>query len=260
MSHLVSPASSALVASLREARNDVAAECELKQRVQSRLSVSLLGLTPTLAETLLASQAPAGAANSSWLAAKSAAATKSVILTWLAPVFAVGVLTGVAVDRIHLRPVAPQTVVHATDATRPLASVNPQPEPVSVPAIVPESLQNISERAPSVSVTATATDSANSLAVERRLLDEARQSLARGEPQAGLGPLNRHAKRFPNGVLAEEREALAVRLFAALGNQSAALARAENFHRRFPNSLFTPAVHNAVATFARQNPQGESKP
>jgi len=31
-------------------------------------------------------------------------------------------------------------------------------------------------------------------------------------------------------------------------------------HRRFPNSLFTPAVNHAVATFSKQNTLGEFKP
>ena len=60
-------------------------------------------------------------------------------------------------------------------------------------------------------------DASSSLAAERRLLDEARQNLARGEPEAGLVPIERHAARYPKGVLTEEREALAVRLLAALG-------------------------------------------
>ena len=260
MSHPASPASAALVAALRHAHNDTAAECNLKQRVQSRLSVSLLGLTPTLSAALPATHVPAGALSKAWFAAKGLVATKSVVLAWLAPVVAVGVLTGVAVDRVHVRSVAPHTSAMARNDTYPSASVNPQPEPVSAPAIAPESLEDISEKPSAATVSAGTMDSTNSLAAERRLLDEARQSLARSEPQSGLAPLNRHAKRFPTGVLTEEREALAVRLLAALGNQPAAVARAESFHRRFPDSLFTPVVNNAVATFSKQNAQSESKP
>jgi hypothetical protein len=258
MSHLDSPASSALVASLREARNDAAVEGELKQRVQSRLSVTLLGLAPTLSAVLPATHAPAGAVSRAWLAAKGAVATKGSVLAWLAPVVAAGVITGVAVDRVHVRSVAPHTSATASNNAYPSASVNPQPEPVRLPVIAPESLEDISEKHPAASVSGVTMDSTSSLAAERRLLDEARQALARGEPQAGLRPLNRHAQRFPNGVLTEEREALAVRLLAALGNQSAAVARAKSFHRRFPDSLFAAAVDSAIVRFSRRNTQSES--
>jgi len=96
MSLPASPASAALVAALRHARNNTAAECALKQRVQSRLAVSLLGLTPTLSAALPATHASAGAVSRGWFAVKSVVATKSVVLAWLAPVVVVGVLTGVA--------------------------------------------------------------------------------------------------------------------------------------------------------------------
>ena len=258
MSHPASPASATLVAALRHARNDTAAESDLKLRVQTRLSVSLLGLTPTLSAMLPATHAPAGALSKAWFAAKGVVATKSVVLTWLAPVVAVGVITGVAVDRVHVRPVAQHASATAPNNAYLSASVNPQPEPVSAPAIALESLEDISDKPPAAAVSAVITDPPNSLAAERRLLDEARQSLARGEPQSGLRPLNRHAKRFPNGVLTEEREALAVRLLAALGNQTAAVARAESFHRRFPDSLFMPAVDSAIAKLSRRNTLGES--
>ena len=250
---------SSLVSSLRAARNNAAVEGTLKLRVQSRLSVSLLGLAPTAGAALPSTHASGIAAKSGALAAKGAVVTKGVVLAWLAPVFAVGMLTGVAVDRVHVRHIAARAVAPAPGVTQPRVSVNPEPEPTETTTISPESLKDISDKRAAASVFASA-DSTSSLAAERRLLDEARQALARGEPQTGLAPLDSHAKRFPRGVLTEEREALAVRLLAVLGNQQAALARAENFHRRFPNSLFTPAVDNAVASFSRRNSEGESKP
>jgi len=98
------------------------------------------------------------------------------------------------------------------------------------------------------------------MAAEQRLLDAARAAVARGEPEAGLGPLKQHAARFPNGILTEEREALAVRILAAIGRSRDALARAEDFQRRFPNSLFAPTVEAARAMISGQNSATESKP
>lgn len=253
MTQQPSPAAASLVSALREARNDAAVESTLKQRVQSRLSVSLLGLAPTLAAELPANHVAGFAKQGGSLAAKGAGATKGVGLAWLAPVFAIGMVTGVTVDQLHARHVARHSIATSPSMTQPHVSVNPQLEPPEIPTISPESLEDISNKPVSASVSASNTDSTTSLAAERRLLDDARRALARGEPQTGLAPLELHAKRFPNGVLNEEREALAVRLLAALGNQRAALARANGFRRHFPNSLFIPAVDNAVATFSSRN-------
>jgi len=265
MTHQLPPNSAALLSALREARVSSAVESTLKMRVHSRLSVSLLGLTPALSASVPATSNALVAARTSGISvARGFTVGKGTLIAWLAPVFALGVLTGVAVDRWH-----PQSAVKALpDNTAPLAQQDaplaPQPEP-PLQAISPSDLEQID--APGAVTSAslampspTASDANSSLAIERRLLDEARQALARGEPQAGLAPLDRHAKRFPKGVLTEEREALAVRLLAALGQNDAATARAENFHRRFPNSLFTPAVDNAIATISRRNGVGESKP
>ena len=143
---------------------------------------------------------------------------------------------------------------------QPSVALPAQPEPSKEPSLSPESLERVLEKRAAPGAPAVSAEPATSLAAERRLLDQARQALARGEPAAGLAPLEVHGKQFPKGVLTEEREALAVRLLAALGNQAAALARADNFHRRFPQSLFTPAVDNAIAPFSRRNDVDESKP
>ncbi len=265
MTHQPPPNSAALLSALREAPVNSAVEGPLKMRVHSRLSVSLLGLTPTLSAGVPATSNALIASRSSGISvARSFAVGKGTLIAWLAPVFALGVLTGVAADRWHqafANKSLPRITAPATQRDAPLS---PQPEP-PLQAIVPSDLEQID--APSAAISPSqampspiASDANSSLAIERRLLDEARQDLARGEPQAGLAPLDRHAKRFPKGILTEEREALAVRLLAALGQGDAATSRAENFHRRFPNSLFTPAVDNAIATISRRNGAAESKP
>ncbi len=264
MNNQPQPNSAALLSALREAQVNSAVEGTLKMRVHSRLSVSILGLTPALSASIpAASNALVASRTSGISGAKGFAVSKGTLIAWLAPVFALGVLTGVAVDRWHPYS-AVKALPHSTaPAAQRDAPLSPQPE-LPLEAISPSDLEQIdapgAAASPSLAVSAPAASDANtSLAIERRLLDEARQALARGEPQAGLGPLDRHAKRFPKGVLTEEREALAVRMLAALGQSDAATARAENFHRRFPNSLFTPAVDNAIATISRRNVAGESK-
>jgi hypothetical protein len=62
--------------------------------------------------------------------------------------------------------------------------------------------------------------------------------------------LRRHADRFPSGVLAEEREALAVRALAAAGRRSEAEVRGRAFAAKYPESIMRPAVESAIRATA----------
>ncbi|MET0594398.1 MAG: hypothetical protein ABW133_16975 [Polyangiaceae bacterium] len=85
-----------------------------------------------------------------------------------------------------------------------------------------------------------------SLAAERRMLEAARAALVAGEPKAGLDWAMRHAKQFPRGVLAEEREALFIDALVASGRYDDARRRADGFRTRYPGSLFAPSVSAAL--------------
>ncbi|HEX4460371.1 MAG TPA: hypothetical protein VIA18_20480 [Polyangia bacterium] len=82
------------------------------------------------------------------------------------------------------------------------------------------------------------------LADERALLEKARTALAGGDGDAALAAVNRHAKLFPSGLLAEERDALRVRAMAARGDD--VQAQLDDFQSRYPLSLFLPSVRAAV--------------
>jgi len=58
--------------------------------------------------------------------------------------------------------------------------------------------------------------------------------------------LARHARRFPRGRLAPEREALRVECLAARGERAAAETARTAFHRRFPGSVLGAAVDRAA--------------
>ena len=83
------------------------------------------------------------------------------------------------------------------------------------------------------------------------LIDTARTALARGLPDDALSATELHAKRFPRGRLAEEREAIAVQALVAKGDAALARARAERFRRAFPDSLFRATVDRAVGSLER---------
>jgi len=91
-------------------------------------------------------------------------------------------------------------------------------------------------------------ETAGDLATERALLGDARAAHARGDQPEALRAVADHARRFPSGQLAEERESLWIKSLVAAGEPDAARARAAEFHRRFPRSIFLPAIDAALAT------------
>lgn len=84
------------------------------------------------------------------------------------------------------------------------------------------------------------------LSDELRLLAPAREAVARGDFRAALGAISEHARRFREGRLVEEREALRVRALAGLGNVKEARAASAEFRRRFPRSALLPAVGGSL--------------
>jgi hypothetical protein len=72
---------------------------------------------------------------------------------------------------------------------------------------------------------------------ELQLLRRARQDLTRGDFAGALAAIGEHARRFRNGSLVEEREALRVKSLAGLGRVDDARRAAASFHARFPHSV-----------------------
>jgi hypothetical protein len=73
---------------------------------------------------------------------------------------------------------------------------------------------------------------------ELQLLLSARQDVTRGDFAGALAVIGEHARRFRNGILVEEREALRVKSLAGLGRHEEAQRAAAQFHARFPHSVF----------------------
>jgi hypothetical protein len=77
---------------------------------------------------------------------------------------------------------------------------------------------------------------------EVRLLERARQALARTEFSSALTALAHHERRYPAGRLAEEREALKVIALAGLGRRDEAQRVAGEFRKHFPRSVLLPRI------------------
>ena len=122
--------------------------------------------------------------------------------------------------------------------TRPAAAPVALPPPAAPATPIAEELP--AEPAPAV--VKPALSKADAARAELRLLRQARAAVARGDYAAALSPIAEHARRFKDGRLAEEREALRVKALAGLGRTDEARRAARAFRARFPRSVLLPAV------------------
>jgi hypothetical protein len=89
---------------------------------------------------------------------------------------------------------------------------------------------------------------AASLAAQQTLLDEARAAFGRGENEAAMRAIAAHERRYPDSLLAEEREALAIKVLVATGRYDQARTRGARFVEQHPRSLLLPAVRDSLET------------
>ena len=83
---------------------------------------------------------------------------------------------------------------------------------------------------------------------EMGLLEQAWVALERQEFAAALAAIVEHARRFRNGRLTEEREALRVRALSGLGLRDEVRRAAAAFGARFPQSPLLPAVNRMASS------------
>jgi hypothetical protein len=137
--------------------------------------------------------------------------------------------------RVEVAPVIATTAAESLDSqslpaieTGGTAAREPSrsPTPSPTPSISPASHAPARGRASDV----------KQYAIELRLLEPARSSIARRDYAGALGSIARHRREYPNGQLGEERDALRVRALWGLGQRSDAEAAAAEFRRRYPRS------------------------
>jgi hypothetical protein len=97
--------------------------------------------------------------------------------------------------------------------------------------------------APASAVASTHDDA---LGQERAILEEARGAMRLGDTARAETALARHARAFPSGRLAEERESLWVVALARAGRREEAKRRADFFRARWPVSIYGAAVDAAI--------------
>jgi hypothetical protein len=126
---------------------------------------------------------------------------------------------------------APQVV-----SVAPVEAVKPPPVVANPAPTAAESALTPAE--PAVSVVAPQEKPAAPVQLsEAELLEQARLTL-KSDPNRALQRANEHARRFPRGVLVQEREVLAIQALRRLGRDAEAERRAEAFAKAFPGSAF----------------------
>jgi hypothetical protein len=133
--------------------------------------------------------------------------------------------------------------VDAPDASV-LAAAPPRERPDARPGRASEDVTpSDREGADEPSVPATTAD-------ERALVDRARVALRRGDAHGALVALMEHERRFPEGVLAEDRDRLAVESLVQEGRIDAARSRIARYLREHPSGAHRRALEDLDASLA----------
>ena len=108
--------------------------------------------------------------------------------------------------------------------------------PQRLPAAPDQALQLVPDSDPGKQSPAADQRRRDMLSAESALLTQARAQLRNGDVNAAQQVLHTLHKKFPKGMLRQEREVLAIEVLAARGNQDAARQRARAFIAAHPES------------------------
>lgn len=133
---------------------------------------------------------------------------------------------------------APVAPIASPPAGEPRQYIPVAPEVEPPATIAPPAAAHVRRRPVKTSASTVPTNA------ELQLLRAAREDVTRADFAGALAVIAEHVRRFRNGCLVEEREALRVKSLAGLGRHEEAQRAAAAFHARFPHSVF-------LATFER---------
>ncbi len=161
---------------------------------------------------------------------------------------------GVAGYRLGQR-AAPRAAAPTALVTAAAVAAPPSPPVTAAPAptLPPEQPPAPSSAARAVAPPRSAPPARDSargeddLAMELSLVQMARTALARGNYQAAIDAAEQHARAFPKGHLAEEREGLVIQALVGAGREGEARARAEKFRAKYPQSPLLPSIDAALS-------------
>jgi hypothetical protein len=130
--------------------------------------------------------------------------------------------------------------------TSPLPSVTVQTSLLSGSVTAPiASSAEIANTAPPMPTRSASSATRGTSKLESALLESARVAL-RTDPKRALQLTQEHAKRYPNGLLCQEREVIAIEALNRLGKRDAAKARGAAFEEQFPDSALGPRLQQSL--------------
>jgi hypothetical protein len=152
---------------------------------------------------------------------------------------------------LALAPLASAASPRASFPIAPIAPIAP-PSPAAS-AGVARTVTTVSPRpgvAPAAGPSASREPAPDALVAETGLMREAMAALKGGDASRALALFDRHAREFPNGILAEERGAERVLALCELGRSEDAARGAASFLREHPASRLAGRVRSSCAGLA----------
>jgi hypothetical protein len=174
----------------------------------------------------------AGVAVMAATATAAAPAQATPLLKLSALLVGVGVVSGGLYLTLNPERPAPKLDVPAVPAVVRPTSAAPAPVDPAAESVTPAEPQ----AAPAEKRSLALSRSADNLAQEVAILSRAGAELHAGRAGAALQALDEHRRRFPSGVLAQERTAARIQALCALGRKTEAEAELGRLARTSPNS------------------------
>jgi len=242
----------------RSARAELEPNAGDRARVAQQIALHVgVGAVAVLGSASIASASGA-------VQAGAASAVPSTALAIIAKGLGLGLLIGITVptsywlvdDAVRARAVTHSPMV-VRAAVAPTARRAVQPEPAaSMPPVAapnqPEKPANIAPALANAAPPAESSLAAGTVGEEARLLSAANAARVQGNASRALVLLLQHERRFPSGVLSEERSAELVVTFCQLGRITEARQEAERFLRTAPQSALAPRVRASCVNLASE--------
>ncbi len=235
MSELGSGASPQLSSLFQNARRDVPNDSQL-ERVLTRLG-PIVGAGVALAGDAVR----AGAQQ----AAHAGSSSMATIAKLAAVIGGAGIIASGAAFLASGKDDQPSKPVQTAPSRTAQVAAAAAPEP---PAEVAPSTSPAAESATQAPAAKTGRVEAasDSVKAEATLLEKAR-ALVVSDPNKALALTREHARRFPRGVLAQEREVIGIEALRRLGRQTEADDRANHFREAYPGSAHQRALGSSAS-------------
>ncbi len=180
-------------------------------------------------------------------------------------VLASAVAGGAAVGWHRVHATRPEHRAESASVVEPKDAPEVHPLAPTAPVATPTLVARERRRSPTVAastvavstrprtVVPSASPAASGADEELALLGEAQHALPK-DPDLALAFVRDHERRYPNGLLGQEREAVAVSALWQIGRRDEARQRAERFAGEHPRSTYIGRMRNILAQPSSENP------